>query len=212
VTVTDLPPIDVVRRRCQALAVLEAHFGDDEPFYWFDAAWGADEAALMSNGSGDEWAIVFTQAGAFIRVFDHESELSPYANPGRELRPGLLDGMPEVFGPQIAEPAFSDGEGNFLATAVLWRTAGDDRWHAGAESDEDGSDMLDILKDDIVDDYVEFAEDYYEVGVDRAAVEHIVAHRPLTEAVAHALNPDADFAAIRAAAEKIGYPAGRTAR
>ncbi len=39
----------------------------------------------------------------------------------------------------------------------------------------------------------------YEVTSDRAAVAHVVAMHPLTAAVAHALNPDADLAELRAA-------------
>jgi hypothetical protein len=208
VTVFNLPPIDVLRRRSQALAVLDQIFDTEYGYYAYDPAWGDGGAALMDNGSGDEWAVVFTEAGAFIRVFDHESDMSPYGNPDHQLWPGLLDGLPEVFRPQLAEPAFSDEGGAFLATAVIWRLAGDDSWQRSVEPDGDGSELLDILKDDIVDEYVEFAEDYYEAAVDRAAVEHIVGHRPLTDEVIHTLNPEADLAEIHAAATKIGYPAG----
>ncbi|MER7008565.1 hypothetical protein ABT297_36710 [Dactylosporangium sp. NPDC000555] len=126
-----LPPIDVLRDRCKALAVLERIIDSIEPYYAYTKHWGDDEAALMSNGSGDQWAIVFTAEGAFIRVFNHESAMTPYRDPDRELWSGLLDGIPPIFGPQVEEPAFGDGEGHFLATAVLWRRTGDDRWHAG---------------------------------------------------------------------------------
>ena len=44
----------------------------------------------------------------------------------------------------------------------------------------DGADRLNILCDDIVDRYVDFAGDYYEIEVDRTAVTHVVAMRPLT--------------------------------
>jgi hypothetical protein len=68
---------------------------------------------------------------------------------------------------------------------VLWRLRGDDRWQAGEgitfppprgsyDSGPDDSGMLDILLDDIADRYVAFAEDYYEMQVDRTAVLHIV--------------------------------------
>ncbi|MEV5767177.1 hypothetical protein AB0L34_21810 [Micromonospora sp. NPDC052213] len=86
---------------------------------------------LMNNGSGDEWTVVFTAEGAFIHVFDHESTMTHYRSPDRELWPGLLDGIPAVFRPQITEPSFGDEEGQLLATAVLWRLSADDRWHAG---------------------------------------------------------------------------------
>jgi hypothetical protein len=210
-----LPPIDVLRDRCRALAVLERVIGSDWSYYTYTGAWGDDEAALMANGSGDEYAIVFTSDGAFIRVFNHESVMSPNRDRDHELWPGLLDGIPEAMRPQIEEPAFGDGFGGFLATAVLWRLAGDDRWHAGegiefpssrGPYDVDGSGRLDILLDDIVDRYVEFAEDYYEITIDRTAVEHIVTLRPLTDAVVQALNPEATVAELRDDLAAIGYP------
>lgn len=184
-----------------------------EPFYSYTTAWGDDQAALMSNGSGDEYAIVFGAEGAFIRVFDHESRMSPYRGAGRELWPGLLDGLPEVFRVHVDEPAFSDEDGHFLATAVLWRLNDDDRWRAGSAiafphgDDPDGSGLLDILFDDVIDRYVEFAEDYYETGIDRASVEHVVARRPLTDAVVRALNPETSLAALADDLAAIGYPA-----
>ncbi|MFI5914778.1 hypothetical protein [Dactylosporangium sp. NPDC051541] len=109
-----LPPIDVLRDRCRALAVLEEIMGGAEPYYTF-GAWGDDEAAAMSDGSGDEWHIVFTADGVFVRVFAHESRMSPYRDADRELWPGLLDGLPGVFEPQLEEAAFANEDGDFLA-------------------------------------------------------------------------------------------------
>lgn len=43
----------------------------------------------MSNGSGDEFDIVFSPAGAYIRGFDHESPMSPYVDD--EPWPGVVD-------------------------------------------------------------------------------------------------------------------------
>ena len=180
----------------------------DDAYYDFDPSWGDGQAAFMDDGSGNVWSIAFTAAGAFIRVFDHESEMSPYAHPDHRLWPGLLDGLPEEFHPQVAEPAFSDGDGQLLATAVLWRRTTDDRWHTGVveTEEDDGSFMLDILGDDIVEEYTDFAGDYYETDVDADAVRHVVELRPLTDAVVRRLNPDADPAAVRKALAEIGYP------
>jgi hypothetical protein len=214
-----LPPIAVLRARCQALAVLERIMDGGEPFYVYTRRWGDDEAALMSNGSGDEWAVVFTPHGAFIRVFDHESSMTPYRDSDRALWPGLLDGLPPTFRSQVEEPAFGDKHGQFLATAVLWRTAGDDQWRTGQtivfpptrglyDTDPDGSGMLEILLDDIVDKYAEFAEDYHETEVDRAAVEHIIAHRPLTDAVVQALNPNLKATDLHDDLDTLGYTVG----
>ncbi|MEU3457247.1 hypothetical protein ABZ671_27130 [Micromonospora sp. NPDC006766] len=211
-----LPSLGVLRDRCKALAVLECILDGGEPHYAYTRAWGDDEAALMNNGSGDEWAVVFTAEGAFIRVYDHGSAMTPYRSPDRELWPGLLDGIPAVFRPQIEQPAFGDEEGQFLATAVLWRLCGDDRWQAGEgitfpplrgpDNVPDGSGLLEILLDDIVDRYVTFAEDYYETELDPADVEHVVTHRPLTDVVVQALNPEMTVARLHEDIAAIGYP------
>ncbi len=66
--------------------------------------------------------------------------------------------------------------------------------------------MLDILLDDIVDRFVEFCGDYYEIEVDRAAVAHVVAHRPLTDAEVRALNPQLPVAMAHEDLVAIGYP------
>lgn len=68
---------------------------------------------------------MFTADGAFISVSDPGSATAPLRDPDRELWPGLLDGLPAVFGPQVAEPALGDEDGRFIATAVLWRLADD---------------------------------------------------------------------------------------
>nr|WP_230417206.1 hypothetical protein [Micromonospora tarapacensis] len=212
-----MPAIDELRKRCKALAVLERIIDGGAPYYAYTCRWGRDEAASMSNGSGDEWTVVFTSHGAFIRVFDHESAMSPYRDADHELWPGLLDGLPEPLHPQVAEPAFGDETDQFVATAVLWRLTGDDRWHAGEgivfpplrrpyDFGLDGSYLLDILGDDIVDRFVEFCGDYYEIEVDRAAVAHVVAHRPLTDAVVRALNPELTVALVREDLAEIDYP------
>lgn len=211
-----LPSIAVLRERCVALAVLERIMDSDEPYYTYTRDWGDAEAALMSNGSGDEWAIVFGAPGAFIRVFDHESRMSPYRDADRELWPNLLTGLPPALAEHVDEPAFADEEDQFLATAVLWRLAGDDRWHAGtgiefpAPGDADGSGLLEILCDgDTAGAYAEFAEDFYETAIDRAAVEHVLAHRPLTEDVVRALNPELTLADVRGDVTSTGYPGSR---
>ncbi|GAA3944224.1 hypothetical protein [Actinoplanes auranticolor] len=211
-----LPSIPVLRARCRALAVLELIQGTGYEYYSY-TAWGDDEAALMSNGSGDEYTIVFCEAGVFIRLFDHESAMSPYAGSDETaLWSGLLDGLPPEFAGHVTEPAFCDG-GDLIATAVLWRRTTDDRWHAGAgitfppsrgpyDISPDGADRLSILCDDIVDEYVDFASDYYETEIDRDAVAHVAALRPLTDDVVRALNPESSLAGVRTEVAATGYP------
>jgi hypothetical protein len=208
----ELPAIGVLRQRCQALALLDAII--DADYYDFTRSWGEDQAASMTNGSGEEYNIVFTAAGGvFIRGLYHES---PMLAKHDGLWPGLLDGLPDEFRPHVDEPAFFGPDDSLDATFVLWRRAGDDAWQAGRgidfapvetdETDPDGSWLLDVLLDDIAEQYVDYAEEIFEVTPDRDAVEHVVAFRPLTDEVIAAIDPEADPEKIRRRAAEIGYP------
>ena len=210
----ELPAVGVLRQRCQALALLDAII--DADYYDYTRSWGDGQAASMTDGSGDEYTIVFTAAGGvFIRGLYHDS---PMLSKHDGLWPGLLDGLPDEFRRQVDEPAFVGPDDTFDATFVLWRSAGDDAWHAGRdidfspadfdETDPDGSWLLDILVDEIAEQYLEYAEEIFEVTPDLDAVEHVVAFRPLTDEVILAISPDADPARIRDRAAEIGYPLG----
>ncbi|MGW8673041.1 hypothetical protein [Streptomyces niveus] len=216
-----LPAIPVLREHCRSLAVLDLVLnpGGVEPYYSFAPRWSArEEASLMSNGSGDEFHIVFSPAGAYIRGFDHESPMSPFGESDGPW-PGVVDSVPEVFRHLVDEPAFSADDLPCL-TACLWRETGGDRWLAGdidfpevpeGRSDPDGSGWLfRLLVDRAPEAYQRFAEDHYETAVDIGAVRHIYAGRPLTPAVVSALNPSAPAAEVAHEAAATGYAvAGR---
>lgn len=62
-------------------------------YHSFGVNWGpGEEVASMRNGSGDEFDIVFSAAGAYIRGFAYEAMMSPYGNDGPW--PGVLDSFP----------------------------------------------------------------------------------------------------------------------
>lgn len=167
--------------------------------------------ASMRNGSGDEYSIVFSAVGAYVRGFDHESPMSPYAADGPW--PGVLDEVPDVFQPCVQEPAFCD-DGMPRVTACLWREAGDGGWSAGSidfpdgqTEDPDGADYLfQLLVDRSPEAFQQWAEDYYEVPVDLEAVRHIFSSRPLTDDVVRALNPEIGLADLAEDVAEIGYP------
>ncbi|WP_431897199.1 hypothetical protein [Nonomuraea sp. bgisy101] len=193
-----LPGVPILRDLCRSMAVLEAILSPEwaSRYHSFDAGWSPrEEMASMRNGSGDEYSIVFSATGAYIRGFDHEAVMSPYNNDGPW--PGVLDSVPDIFRHCVEEPAFCDEDGMPIVTACLWREAGDDRWRAGeieypdGESDPDGAaHLFGLLVDPSAEAFRWFAEDYYEVPVDLDAVRHVHALRPLTQAVVTALNAD----------------------
>ncbi|MDX3072375.1 hypothetical protein [Streptomyces sp. MI02-7b] len=216
-TARRLPGIPVLRDHCRALAMLDAILSPEwaDRYYSFDSRWsGTEEMASMRNGSGDEYAIVFSPAGAYVCGFAHDSHMSPYAADGPW--PGVLDEVPEVFRPYVDEPAFSDEDGTPVVTVCMWRQPQDDAWRAGTiDFPEDGTDDPDgagalfaLLADRSAEAYREFAEDYYERAVDLEAVRHVHDLRPLTGDVIAALNPDVDPADLVKDIEQIGYPRG----
>lgn len=206
-----LPEVEVLRRRCKALATLDAIVGGD--FYTYDPTRPDGEAAAMRDGCGDEYDILFTAAGVFIRGIYHESPL--HADDGRSLWPGLLDGLPDELQRHVSEPAFMLYD-RLNATFVLWRRPGDERWHCAEgldfspadeiEEDPDGSWLLDVLLDDITGKYLEHAATVLRTDLDRDAVGHVTAFQPLTDAVIRALNPAADLDVVRRLAAGYGYP------
>ncbi|WP_371539188.1 hypothetical protein OG210_27725 [Streptomyces sp. NBC_00466] len=210
-----LPGIAALRDHCRSMAMLEAILSPEWPdrCYSFNAHWSGTEAmASMGNGSGDEYSIVFSAAGAYVRGFAHESPMSPYAEDGPW--PGVLDDVPDVFQPCVEEPAFTDEDGMPVVTACMWREAGDDHWKTGTidfpeatTGDPDGAAYLfSLLADRSAEAFQRWAEDYYELSVDLAAVQHILSSLPLAEGVVRALNPGITLADLAGDITETGYP------
>ncbi|MFD7962014.1 hypothetical protein ACFV5J_14555 [Streptomyces zaomyceticus] len=214
-----LPGIEELRDHSRGLAMVEAVLSPEweSRYYSFDAHWSeTEQLASMRNGSGDEYTIVLSPAGAFARVFDHESPLSPFGELTDGLTwPGVIDGVPEAFREYLTEPAFTDEDGVHVTTACLWREPADTDWHTGPveftdledREDPDGSGrLLHLLTDRSAEAYTEFAEDYYERPVDIEAVRHVLALRPLTAEIVAALNPAVTLADLAEDVREIGYP------
>ncbi|MDO0925723.1 hypothetical protein QQY24_09975 [Streptomyces sp. TG1A-8] len=210
-----LPEIAVLREHCRSMAVLEAVLSPEweSRRHSFDDHWSETESmASMRSGSGDEYSIVFSPAGVYVRGFDHESPMSPYAEDGPW--PGVLDEVPEVFRPYVGEPVFSDEDGMSLVTACMWRRTVDDGWKAGtigfpdaATGDPDGANYLfQLLVHRSPEAFQRWAEDYYEVPVDLEAVRHVFSSRPLTEEVVRALNPEIVLVDLSQDIAETGYP------
>ncbi|MFI6694575.1 hypothetical protein ACIBLA_22995 [Streptomyces sp. NPDC050433] len=214
-----LPAIGDLRNLCRSLAVLDAILSPDWEYryYSFNSGWAqGEEMASMRNGSGDEYSIVFSSAGAYVRGFDHESPMSPYANDG-EVWPGVIDGVPSAFLSCVEEPAFTDEDHMPVVTACIWRETADTRWRHGTidfpagYDDPDGANRLfHLLADPSPEAYQRFAEDYYEVPLNLAAVRHVYALRPLTPALVSGLNEATSLSDVAEEIGEIGYP-GRSA-
>ncbi len=211
-----LPDIESLKNLCRSIAMAEAILNPDgERDHSFAPAWSPTESlASMRNGSGDEYDIVFSPAGAYIRGFDHESPMSPYAHDDVPTPwPGVLEAVPEAFLRYVDEPAFTDEDGTPAVTVCVWRETGAPSWSTGritypeGHQDPDGSDWLfDLLIHPTPEAFQAYAEDYYEMPVDIEALRHVYALRPLGRAQITALNPSAPLTAITEAATRMGYP------
>lgn len=212
-----LPDIAVLRDHCRALAMAEAVLNPEGSYrrHHFAAHWSrTEELASMETGSGDEYSVVFSPAGAWVRGFDHESPMSPYVDD--RPWPGVLDEVPEVFRRYVEEPAFCGEDGLPYVTACLWREPADSAWRAGTIAFPEGADdpdgsayLFGLLVDRSPEAFADFARDYYGRPVDPAAVRHVLALRPLTDEVVAALNPAATLAGLAGHIAAIGYPRAR---
>ncbi|SER65598.1 hypothetical protein SAMN05216188_113247 [Lentzea xinjiangensis] len=211
-----LPAISELRATCRALATLDVLLDPDseERYHLYDAEWApGEQMASMWDGAGNEYSIVFTAAGAYVRGFDHESSMSPYSTDDGKPWPGVLDSVPEVFQECVKEPAFADEFDTPSVTVCLWREHGDTAWRHGdiafpdGEPDPDGADWLfALLTDRTPEAFREWAQDYYEKSLALEPVWHVYSGQPLTAEVVTALNPATTLAAVKDLVAEIGYP------
>ncbi|MGQ4355825.1 hypothetical protein [Streptomyces drozdowiczii] len=198
-----LPEPAELRAHLRALAVLDQAICRDPRFsrFSFSTTWGpGTEAALMDNGSGDDFSVLFTPAGVLVRGFDHESEMSPYGTDDEQVWPGVIDEVPAALRPLLDDPAFVDeGLGAARVTACLWWETGGSAWRTGSDiefpsdnPDPDGSGHLFRLLTDRSPEAVHahFEEDYGR-PVPLDTVRHVLAGHSLTPEAARGLNPAA---------------------
>ncbi len=177
-------------------------------YFSFDSRWGEGEhMASMRNGSGDDYFILFNEAGAVIKGFAHESAMARYAEGGIQLWPGILDGLPDEFAPFFSEPAVSPD----MVSFCIWRRYGDLAWQIGdvdfpEGDDPDGSAELLAILDGDPRTYQQWSEDYHEFDVPLELVEQIYRHRPLTADLVAGLNPEVTLDSLAEDIAEIGYP------
>lgn len=200
-----IPDIPALRRLTQSLAMLDAILCPEweERYYSFNSRWAESEMmASMRNGSGDDWFLLFSQAGAVMKGFSHESPMAVIPT-----WPGVLSDVPAVFSTFLSEPAFSMNNTTFC----IWRTVSESQWQRGfviypSGSDPDRSADLLFILDGKPKTYQQWAEEYYEGDISLAAVAHVYAQLPLTEEIVAELNSDIVLSDLSADIIEIGYP------
>lgn len=199
-----LPSISELRRITKSLATLDLIICPEweDRYYSFDSRWSdTEEMASMRNGCGDDWFVLFGASGfAGIKGLAHE-----YPSAGdAELVQRIRAALPQELAEFSVEPAFHWDSTSFC----YWRLAGDASWSeepAQAQAKTGAEEFLSILSDPC-GGYLQFASDYYELELDRALIEHILAHRPVTPEIVEALNPEIEFEDIQDDLQQVGYP------
>ena len=160
----------------------------------------------MRDGTGNEYFILFSAAGAILKGFDHESAMTPYGNVDRKIWPGVLDGVPEEFATFLKEPAF-DLE---ATTFCIWRRTADACWHCGSivfpdGDDPDGSEGLLWMLDGKPAAYAQFAKEYFEVELPIDGIEDVYRHKAMTAGLVASLNSKKSLEEALEEANEIGY-------
>jgi hypothetical protein len=205
-----LPPIETLKKLTQSLAMLDAIIERkwDYRYYSFNSKWGeGEQMASMQNGQGDGWFCVFGLPGAFLKGFDHESKMSPWATQTHKVWAGVLDDVPEIFKASATEPAFSMDDTTFC----IWHRTQDTQWSVGEISylegdDPDGSAWMLSILDGNPNTYRAWTEEYYDRSVSLPAVQQIYEYAPLTSELVKELNPTIDFASVLDDTVEIDYP------
>ncbi|MFF3215829.1 hypothetical protein ACFYYB_35080 [Streptomyces sp. NPDC002886] len=215
--IVQLPVAEIVRARSKAMAMLDAVLSPEWEFryYSYDRQWApSEELASMKDGSGNDYVIVFSEAGVYAQATSHESPISANRVSPPVPWPGLFDSLPQTLRPFAQEVAFLDPNGVQRATVCLWREVTDSEWKCGDVQvpNEDGEDadgaewLFGLLLKGSAEAYLEFAEDYYEVAPALDAVQHVYDLKPLTQEVVSALNPAVRLEDLAEGITQIGYP------
>jgi hypothetical protein len=208
-----LPAPPELERLSLAIAALDAIMSPEwaDRYFSFDPRWDPTQRmASLRNGSGDNYFIVFDPAGTVVRVFDHESELSPWTTPDGGIAPGILDGFPGALQGIIDEPAFrTAGRPSTDLTFAAWRLRGATSWSSGSVDDDGGAtQLLAVVLDGTPHAYRSYAADYFgdDPGDD---VNSFYGMKPADVESVRRLNPDADATAVLSELAAMGYPIRR---
>jgi hypothetical protein len=206
----DLSDVEGLRRLIQSMALLDAILSPDWEYRYhsFNAHWAeGEQMGSMRNGLGDDFFALFDHAGCFLKGFVHDSLMAPCRSDPKKIWPGVIDHVPPAFARGLGEPAFSVEDTTFC----LWRGPCDPSWQVGPiewpeDPDPDGSAQLLTLLDGNPESYQQYAEDYFEREIDMAAIEHVYAHKPLTQELLFLVNPGLSLEDLEADIVEIGYP------
>jgi hypothetical protein len=203
-----LPAPTVLRDRHRALALIDAIFVTRFLNYRYTESF-SDGVALAhyETGGGDDYFVIFDGPLTFLRVFDHESELSPYANDG--LWPGLIDGLPKQLEQYVQVERLGDDDYPRI-TMALWHDG--TSWQHGTPTPIDGVEprptdwplgsVLSWSAESVAADRGR----YWSRSLDASDIAPILEIRPLSRQLAETMNPNVDWTYVERVADYAGFP------
>ncbi|MDT0267317.1 hypothetical protein RM844_13585 [Streptomyces sp. DSM 44915] len=203
-----LPAPHRIRARLRTLTLLEVCFDPKWPRYTYTPA-GDDgfERFVFKNAGGASYRVYLGRSLTFLRAFDPQSPLSPYAY--GDIWPGLLDGLPEPLVPLTRLP---DERPYPHITLALWHDGAS--WKHGDPRPLDGEEaplsrwLLGPLPDFTATAIADHLNYFYERPVDPEAVSEVIGGAPIDGALLERLAPGADLAPVQEIARVLdGRPA-----
>ncbi|MBQ8195364.1 MAG: hypothetical protein IJZ47_08345 [Oscillospiraceae bacterium] len=144
--------------------------------------------AVVDNGSGDNLLALFTESGAMLKGFDHESELNQFA--ADEWDNGFFQrvyaGAPKALSSLLSEDDIDN------TTFCMWCCNGSSVWEqneVSADDDDGGRDFLLGYVHQTAESWCDWAKYYYEQEYDISIVEKIYSGSDITAEDMLKLNP-----------------------
>ncbi len=209
---TCLPTAEMLKEILLSQAALDIMMNDQEDawlrvtsFYknYFDDV----DMAKVDNGSGDHSYFLFSKNGTIIKGFDHESELSPYANQEGKIAEGIYDSVP----PELMKLLEDESVERDDVTFCIWRSPNDSLWSKGQvvlpEEGNDGEGFLLGYIFENANSWLDWAKSYYEKRAAKIEADWIkkVYTRNITEELIQMINPDRDIKGAIKELKEIGY-------
>ncbi|MCZ8523980.1 MULTISPECIES: hypothetical protein [Paenibacillus] len=202
-----LPDPETLRQHLLVLAVLDVILCPEEwlRVHRYEPNWTANTSlGIIDNGAGDDLYIVFALEGTIIKGFDHESPLSPHAADEYGVGQGMYEETPPELLTYLDDHRFDKED----VTFCLWWKKGDSEWKTddieNPQEFNDGSDYLLGYIEYTPENYVDWAEAYYDIPVQLEAVRLVYGGTAISAEIIACLNPGRDVQAAITELARLG--------
>lgn len=199
--------IDALKQNLITLAALNIILCEEEwsRYHKFMKNWSnGTDLAEIDNGSGDNMMIFFTENGCLIKGFDHESDVSPFANAETKIWDGMYDGLPSHFSAILDDESVEKE----LVTFCFWKEYTTDNWQRGKvkfeNNENDGSAFLLETIFPNPKEFIEWSNDYFEIELQENFVSEIYNGSTISDKVILAINDACNLKTVKSELETIG--------